>query len=190
MKKLHLVTLFILATFGASADTNDLERARAAYLEARRVYMEARKAAGLTNAAPRRVATGTTATVFTKSQKQFFKNRRVCVSRDTTTIPGSVITTWYRDGKPDTKAPAVVTNVLHQIQGAVQSNPLQGRIAELTAQYAEAIERATSAEARAARLDRLRDWLIEQRDKSPLQTVKAIYQAIIDKIDEKLGGGE
>ena len=185
-----LIILICAAPFAASADTNDLERARAAYLEARRVYMEARKAAGLTNAAPRRVATGTTATVFTKSQKQFFRNRRVCVSRDTTTIPGSVITTWYRDGKPDTRGPAVVTNVLHQIQGAVQNNPLQGRIAELTAQYAEAIERATSAEARAARLDALRSWLVELRDKAILSTTKAIYQAIIDKIDEKLEGGE
>ena len=112
------------------------------------------------------------------------------MSRDTTTIPGSVITTWYRDGKPDTRGPAVVTNVLHQIQGAVQNNPLQGRIAELTAQYAEAIERATSAEARAARLDALRSWLVELRDKAILSTTKAIYQAIIDKIDEKLEGGE
>lgn len=178
------ITIFAaLAAFSAFADTNDLERARAAYLEARRVYMEARKAAGLTNAAPRRVATGTTATVFTKSQKQFFKNRRVCVSRDTTTIPGSVITTWYRDGKPDTRGPAVVTNVLHQIQGAVQNNPLQGRIAELTAQYTEAIERATSAEARAARLASLKAWLVEQRDRAVLSTTKAIYQAIIDRLE-------
>lgn len=190
MKKRIIVIFAVLSAFAASADTNDLERARAAYLEARRVYMEARKAAGLTNAAPRRVATGTTATVFTKSQKQFFRNRRVCVSRDTTTIPGSVITTWYRDGKPDTKASAVVTNVLHNIAGTIQNNPLQGRIAELTAQYRAAIERATSAEARAARLDALKTWLEEQRDKSPLQTVKAIYQAIIDKLDERLEGGE
>ena len=185
MKK-SIAILFCAVAFAASADTNDLERAKAAYLEARRAYMEARKAAGLTNAAPRRVATSTTATIFTKSQKKFFQNRRVCVSRDTTTIPGSVITTWYRNGKPDTKGPAVVTNVLYNIAGAVQSNPLQGRIAELTAQYNAAIKRATSAEARAARLDALKAWLIEQRDKAVLPTTKAIYQAIIDKIDEKM----
>ena len=184
MKKRIIVIFALLSAFAASADTNDLERARAAYLEARRVYMEARKAAGLTNAAPRRVATGTTATVFTKSQKQFFKNRRICVSRDTSTIPGSVITTWYRDGKPDTKGPAVVTNVLHSIAGAVQSNPLQGRIAELTARYSAAVERATSAEARAARLDALKAWLVEQRDRAILSTTKAIYQAIIDRLEE------
>ena len=187
MRKLLAILLCAVA-FAASADTNDLERARAAYLEARRAYMEARKAAGLTNAAPRRAATSTTTTVLTKSQRKFFENRRICVSRDTTTIPGSVITTWYRNGRPDTKGPAVVTNVFHNIAGTIQNNPLQGRIAELTAQYGAAIERATSAEARAERLDRLRDWLIEQRDKSPLQTVKAIYQAIIDRIDERLEG--
>ena len=65
---------------------------------------------------------------------------------------------------------------------------MQTRIEELRAQYQEAIERATSAEARAARLDALRAWLVEQRDKAVLPTTKAIYQAIIDRIDEKLEG--
>lgn len=176
-----------VAAFAASADTNELERLRAEYVAARSAYMAARRAAGLTNAAPRRVS-GSTRTVFTKSQKRFFENRRICVARDTTTIPGSVITTWYRNGRPDTLAPAVVTNVLHSISGAMQDNPLQTRIEELRAQYQEAIERATSAEARAARLDALRAWLVEQREKAVLPTTKAIYQAIIDRIDEKLEG--
>lgn len=176
------IILLCAAPFVLSADTNNLERLRAEYIAARSAYMAARKAAGLTNAAPR-VSVPTTRTVFTKSQKRFFENRRVCVSRDTESVPGSVITTWYRNGKPDTKGPAVVTNVLHSIAGAVQSNPLQGRIAELTAQYSAAVERATSAEARTARLDALKTWLEEQRDKSPLQTVKAIYQAIIDRLE-------
>lgn len=176
MKRAITIIFTALAAFVTCADTNDLARARQAYLDARRAYFEARKAAGLTNTVRRTVKTGTT---FTKAQKKFFENRRICVGRDTTTIPGSVITTWYRGGKPDTVGPAVVTNVLHSIQGAVQNNPLQGRIAEL-------LERTTSAEARAARLDRLRTWLIEQRDKAVLPTTKAIYQAIIDRIDEKL----
>ena len=172
-----------LAAFAATADTNELERLRVRFQEARKAYMDARKAAGLVKAAPRKPAPRTTATTFTKSQKRFFENRRYCVSRDTTTVPGSVVTTWYRNGRPDTKGPAVVTNVLHSIAGTVQNNPLQGRIAELTEQCSAAIERATSAEARAARLDALRTWLEERRDKSPLQTTKAIYQAIIDKLD-------
>lgn len=180
MKKVMMI-LAAVATVTAYAETNEIERLRAEYVAARNSYMAARRAAGLTNATPRRASVGTSATVFTPAQRQFFKNRRICVKRDTTTIPGSVITVWYRDGKPDTRAPAVVTNVLHNIQGAIQDNPLQVRIAEL-------IERATSAEARAARLDALRSWLIEMRDKAVLPTTKAIYQAIIDRIDERLEG--
>ena len=188
MKRVIAICL-ALAALAATADTNELERARLAYLEARKAYMAARKAAGLTNAPRRKVAAGaTSATIFTKSQKKFFENRRICISRDTTTIPGSVITTWYRNGRPDTKAPAVVTNVLHQIQGVAQDNPLQARLAEVAEQYREAVERYTSAEARAARLDALKAWLEEQRDKSVLPTTKAIYQAIIDKIDKKTEG--
>ena len=184
LRRLFIVAL-CSAAFASSADTNELERLRVRFQEARKAYMDARKAAGLVKAAPRKPATGTTATTFTKSQKRFFENRRYCVSRDTTSVPGSVITTWYRNGRPDTLAPAVVTNVLHSISGAVQNNPLQARIAELDAQWRAAIERATSAEARAARLDALKAWLIEQRDKAVLATTKAIYQAIIDRLEGK-----
>jgi hypothetical protein len=173
MKKL-LAIMLLVAPLAVLAETNTLEQARAAYIEARRIYMEARMAAGLTNAVRQTSASGT---IFTKSQKKFFENRRICISRDTTTIPGSVITTWYRNGKPDTQGPAVVTNVLHRITGTIQDNPLQSRIAAL-------IERATSAEARAARLNRLKDWLAEQRDKALLPTTKAIYQAILDRMED------
>lgn len=38
--------------------------------------------------------------------------------------------------------------------------------------------------ARADKLERLRSWLEEQRDKAVLQATKAIYQAIIDKMEE------
>ena len=185
MRRMLLAILALAACAAKAADTNELERLRTEYIAARTAYMAARKAAGLTNAAPRKVATSTTKTTFTKSQKRFFENRRYCVSRDTTSVPGSVITTWYRNGRPDTLAPAVVTNVLHSISGAVQNNPLQARIAELDAQWRAAIERATSAEARAARLDALKAWLIEQRDKAVLATTKAIYQAIIDRLEGK-----
>ena len=37
--------------------------------------------------------------------------------------------------------------------------------------------------AKSDRLDRLRAWLEEQQDRAVLQTTKAIYQAIIDRID-------
>lgn len=179
--------LAIIAAFTAlvcSADTNELERLRVEFLTARKAYMDARKAAGLTNAAPKRVATPTTRTTFSDKQKKYFENRRICVSRDTETIPGSVITVWYRNGKPDTKGQPVVTNVLHNIAGAMQNNPLQARLSELSEQYQEAVRRYTSAEARAARLDALKAWLIEQRDKALLETTKRIYQAIIDRLEE------
>ena len=178
------IAIFLaLAAFAVSADTNDLERARKAYVDARNAYRAAREAAGLTNAAPR-AATSTPRTMFNKSQKRFFENRRICVGRDTTSLPGYVITTWFRNGKPDTQAPAVVTNALRRITGAVQNNPLQARLAELGEQYREAGQRATSAEARAARADALKAWLTEQRDKAVLQTTKAIYQAILDRLED------
>ena len=190
MRRMLLAILALAACAAKAADTNELERLRTEYIAARTAYMAARKAAGLTNAAPRKVATGTTATTFTKSQKRFFENRRYCVSRDTTSVPGSVITTWYRNGRPDTLAPSVVTNVLHSIAGSVQSNPLQDRIAALNGRVTELLERATSAEARAARADRLKAWLEEQRDKQVTSAMKKIYQAIIDRIDERLEGME
>lgn len=187
-----------LSSLAATADTNELERLRAEFLTARKAYMEARKAAGLTNSTPRRAALprrsyapvdGLAPTsVLTKEQKDYFKNKRICVKRDIETIPGSVISYWHRNGKPDTLAPAVVTNVLKQVVGREQLNPIQDLAEQLRKQVEEWRERATSAEARAARLDRLRDWLVEQRDKALLPTTKAIYQAIIDRIDEKLEG--
>ena len=122
----------------------------------------------------------------TKSQAAFFENRRIAVARDTTTIPGAVITTWYRNGKPDTKAPAV-TNYLHNIVGAEQKNPLQA----LAEQWRESAEQwktaATNTQARvervAAALDERRAEYIQKRDAAALPTTKAIYQAFIDAID-------
>ncbi len=38
--------------------------------------------------------------------------------------------------------------------------------------------------AKSGRFDRMKTWLTEQRDKAVLQTTKAIYQAIIDKMEE------
>ncbi len=126
-----------------------------------------------------------TAAALTESQRAFFKNRRIAVSRDTATIPGAVITTWYRDGKPDTKGPAVVTNYLHGVVGVEQRNPVQAKLEELRTAYAAATNSLLNAEARAARLNALRAYLVEQRDKAVLSTTKAVYQAIIDRIDGK-----
>ena len=134
------------------------------------------------------------APALTKKQADYFKNRRICVSRDTTSKPGYVITTWHRNGKPDTKAPAVVTNRLQRIVGAEQMNPIQN----LAEQYRAAAEQwqaaaeqwretATNATARVERvtaaLDERRAEYVQKRDAATLPTTKAIYQAFIDAID-------
>lgn len=181
------------AALAITANALTVEEARANLTAARIAYTNALHEAGITNT-PRRTArarakkAATTRTaansVLTRRQQSFFENRRICTRRDAETLPGYVISYWERNGKPDTIGPAVVTNAIQQIVGVAQSNPLQGRIAELTEQYQAAIQRATSAEARAARADALKTWLEEQRDKAALPTTKAIYQAILNKLEE------
>ena len=132
--------------------------------------------------------------VFTDRQAAYFNNRRICVRRDTTTLPGYVITEWHRNGKPDTKGPAVVVNRLQKIIGAEQKNPIQ-ELAERMKQQAEQWqaaaeqwrETATNATARVERvtaaLDERRAEYVQKRDAATLPTTKAIYQAFIDAID-------
>ena len=71
------------------------------------------------------------ADVLDKKARAFFNNRRICVKRDTTTKPGYVITHWERNGRPDTKAPAVVTNQLFDVLGKKQENPLENELKPL-----------------------------------------------------------
>ena len=140
------------------------------------------------------IAATSAAAVLTKSQADYFKNRRICVSRDTTSKPGYVITTWHRNGKPDTKGPAVVTNRLQKIVGAEQKNPIQ-ELAERMRRQAEEWQAVaetwrTSATNNAARVERVtvaldekRAEFIDKRDAAVLPSTKAIYQAFIDAID-------
>ena len=132
-------------------------------------------------------ATSASAAVLTKSQADYFKNRRICVKRDTTTMPGYVITHWHRNGKPDTKGNAVVTNRIQKIVGSEQKNHIQ-ELAERMKQSAEAWR--TSATNNAARVERVtaalderRAEYVQERDAAALPTTKAIYQAFIDAID-------
>ena len=140
------------------------------------------------------IAATSAAAVLTKQQVDYFKNRRICVRRDTTTLPGYVITEWHRNGKPDTKGPAVVTNRLQKIVGAEQKNPIQElaeRMRQRTEQWQAAAETwqtaATNAQARVERvtaaLDDRRAEYVEKRDAAVLPSTKAIYQAFIDAID-------
>ena len=158
--------------------TNEMAKAAAAGLVPPRKATKA-KAGGLANvnAAP----------ALTKAQQSYFQNRRICVGRDTTTLPGYVITEWHRNGKPDTKGPAVVTNRLQKIVGAEQKNPIQ-ELAERMRQQAEqwrqiATNNAARVERVTAALDERRAEYVEKRDKAALPTTKAIYQAFIDAID-------
>ena len=57
------------------------------------------------------------------------------------------------------------------------------RLAALSLDFTAATNRTAIAEARAARLDAFRAYLVEQRDNARLQTTKALYQALIDRID-------
>ena len=51
-------------------------------------------------------------------------------------------------------------------------------------QYANATNRTAIAEAKVARMEAFKAWLVEQRDKAALPTTKALYQAIIDKLED------
>lgn len=113
------------------------------------------------------------APALTKSQAAFFENRRIAVSRDTTTIPGAVITTWYRNGKPDTKAPAVVTNYLHTIVGAEQLNPLQAD-AKATQDIRKAAKRARK------NLDKVLKTLEQAKKKAASDDEADLYEHIIN----------
>ncbi len=128
-------------------------------------------------------------TALTDKQAAFLANRRICVNRDTTTLPGYVITTWWRNGRPDTKGPAVVTNALKAVVGREQSNPLHA-LAEMwrdrAATFSNKVVNVTAA------IDEKRAEYVQKRDAAALPTTKAIYQAMIDALDrlkEKLGGG-
>ena len=62
---------------------------------------------------------------------------------------------------------------------------LQGQVQYWRAKFDDSDLARQAAERRAARLDALRDYLIEKRDAAVLATTKALYQAIIDKLDEQ-----
>ena len=86
----------------------------------------------------------------------------------------------------ETNATLSVTN--RTLSAALQTttalaNEYADAYAGATNRIAEIMRDYTSATNRAARLDNLRVHLVEQRDKAVLPTTKAIYQALIDRID-------
>ena len=59
------------------------------------------------------------------------------------------------------------------------------RLAALYIDFTAATNREAIAEAKVARTEAVKAWMEEQRDKAVLPTTKAIYQAIIDKLEGK-----
>ena len=57
------------------------------------------------------------------------------------------------------------------------------RAASIIADYTSLSNRAAIAEAKVERTELFKAWLVEQRDKALLPTTKAIYQAILDRLE-------
>ena len=57
------------------------------------------------------------------------------------------------------------------------------RAQEYAEAYAAATNRATIAEAKVARAEAFKAWLVDQRDKAVLPATKAIYQTILNRMD-------
>ena len=57
-------------------------------------------------------------------------------------------------------------------------------IEELKEKYTEVVQKYNYAEARAERLERIKNRIIELRDKATLPTTKAIYNAILELFDD------
>lgn len=127
------------------------------------------------------IAATSNAAALTKKQADYFKNRRICVKRDTMTMPGYVITHWHRNGKPDTKGPAVVTNRLQKIVGAEQKNPIQER-AEAEAKPLRDLKKA--AKRTAKNFDKIMKDLEKAKKKAEDADELAFYERLGEIITE------
>lgn len=123
------------------------------------------------------------ADALTKEQRSFFANRRIAVLRDTETLPGFVITTWHRNGKPDTKAPAVVTNALQKIVGAEQSNPIQKRVEAAEAEARPLRDLKKAAKRTAKNYDKIMKDLEKAKKKAEDADELAFYERLAEIID-------
>lgn len=129
-------------------------------------------------------ATSAAAAVLTKQQADYFKNRRICVSRDTATMPGYVITHWHRNGKPDTKGPAVVTNRLQKIVGAEQKNPIQERAEAAEAEAKPLRDLKKTAKRTAKNFDKIMKDLEKAKKKAEDADELAFYERLAEIITE------
>ena len=129
-------------------------------------------------------ATSAAAAVLTKSHADYFKNRRICVRRDTTTMPGYVITHWHRNGKADTKGPAVVTNRLQKIVGKEQKNPIQERAEAAEAEAKPLRDLKKAAKRKAKNFDKIMKDFEKARKKAEDADELAFYERLGEIITE------
>lgn len=127
----------------------------------------------------------------TDTERQHLRNlaqRPRCEARTPVVIGGvtNIIETWRRGGYEWKQ-----TNVVRRVIGKTQTNTFEQRLAELREiasqwqdRWSQATNRADIAEAKVARMEAFKAWLVEQRDKAALPTTKALYQAIIDKLED------
>ena len=82
----------------------------------------------------------------------------------------------------------VEKNILHAVEGKVQHNPLQAALEkvreELEARKRELTDSIANCESIQARHDRIVARIAKKRDAAKLATTKAIYQEILDLIDD------
>lgn len=126
----------------------------------------------------------------TKAERQHLRmlaERPRCEARECVVVGGvtNVVETWRRGGYEWTQ-----TNPVRRVVGRLQTNTFEDRLAEARAlaeawrdQWQAATNRAAHDEERAARLDALKVWLEGERDAAALPTTKALYQAIIDRME-------
>lgn len=118
-------------------------------------------------------------------QQRAVLQRRRAVAREVIEMDGKryAVVTYMRGAKPD----GVETNECVSIVGAVQNNPLENALKELRTHYGAATNRVANLE---ARRDNIIAWATAKRDEAALQTTKAIWQAVIDRIQAEEGSDE
>lgn len=113
---------------------------------------------------------------------------RYPISRDYKTIPGSVITTWYRDGRPDYLKPAVETNVIRSITGKVMNTALEDELAQARVRIQELLANVQTAQSNlvlavqnaAAEKAATRQKLIDYGNNARLSTTRLLCEQLAD----------
>jgi len=116
----------------------------------------------------------------TLREVQAVNSRAVCTARGFEVIGGvtNVVETWRRGNFVWS-----VTNVAHSVMGKVQTNTFRERLAEWKSKYDA---KAAVVRTVVSMLLVKRAAYVKLRDAAVLPTTKALYQKVIDDIDEQL----